>query len=74
MRQRLVPISKLAEFAADPEEFERRRGGVRSQAAVEAGARHHEALGQPERFWPWRVVLVVVVLVVVGMVLLGFEK
>lgn len=49
MKQRRIAISKLAEYAADPEGYIERRGGVRNAAAARAGTEHHDNLGRPER-------------------------
>jgi hypothetical protein len=53
MRKRPVPVSQLADFAADPEGFEARRGGPRSASAARKGIRHHDSLGKPPLLWPW---------------------
>jgi len=49
VKKRRVAISKLAEYAADPEGYVERRGGVRSAAAARAGTKHHDNLGRPSR-------------------------
>lgn len=42
---RLIPIRKLAEYAADPEGFARTNGGVRNKAAAAAGRRGEARVG-----------------------------
>lgn len=45
-KQSLVPIRQLAEFAADPVEFDRSRGKVRNKAAVRAGNQGEKRLAK----------------------------
>jgi len=45
-RHRRTPISALAKFAADPEDFCRTNGAIRNKKAVKYGNRSHEKLGR----------------------------
>lgn len=47
MKMKRVAISKLAEYAADPDGYVSRKGGVISATAAIAGTEHHDSLGKP---------------------------
>ena len=60
MPRRLVPISDLAAYAADPEGFKARQGGVASAKSARFGADYHDAFARrplPRPRWVWYVVL-----------------
>lgn len=44
-----MPVSKLAWYAADPEEFRRYGGGTRHAAAARAGEKAHQTLARPRQ-------------------------
>ncbi|MDE0240653.1 MAG: hypothetical protein OXI95_11935 [bacterium] len=53
---RLIPVSTLARFAADPHGFRNRQRT--STAAARHGIRWHERLAaprRPSRWWPWMI-------------------
>lgn len=60
-KKRAVAISKLAAYAADPDEFERLAGGPRSAAAAAHGDRWHNQLGKRKRSMRWLVILAILV-------------
>lgn len=64
MKRKALAVSKLADYAADPEGFVKRRGGVRSKSAARAGARHHYALGKPPSIGWWLLLLALLFLLV----------
>ena len=70
MARKSVAVSRLADYAADPEGFIERRGQVRNAAAARAGTRHHDNLGRSNRIGWWLLIasLVVVALVLARMV------
>jgi RecB family exonuclease len=47
MRDRPIPISHLAAYAADPNGFRARRGAAVSPEAADFGERYHRAFGRP---------------------------
>lgn len=47
IKRKLVPVSKLAWYAADPSEFRRNAGGTLNVAAARAGDKAHRAMGRP---------------------------
>lgn len=47
MTKKRIPISKLAEYAADPDGYVSRKGSVMSPSAALHGTKHHDALGKP---------------------------
>lgn len=47
MRDRPIPISQLAAYAADPNGFRARRGVAVSPEAADFGERYHRAFGRP---------------------------
>ena len=57
MRRKAVAISRLADYASDPEGYIKRRGKVRSVSAARAGTRHHDALGRQPSIWRWALIL-----------------
>lgn len=61
MGKRLIPVSRLADYAADPSGFEERAGAPRSVRAAKRGQKHHDRLGR--RSSPWWVLLAGLVLV-----------
>ena len=48
-QRKSVPVSKLAWYAAAPEEFRRYSGGTRNVAAAQKGQRSHENFARPRR-------------------------
>jgi len=53
MRQKAVAVSRLADYAADPDGFIKRRGGPRNAHAAAAGTRHHDRLGRSNAVGWW---------------------
>lgn len=47
--RKLVPVSKLAEFADNPTAFRKTRGQVRDPEAAAAGTRAHREQGRPRQ-------------------------
>ena len=48
----LVPVSKLAEFADDPEAFRKNLGRVRDPTAAAAGTKAHQNCVKPRKTGP----------------------
>jgi hypothetical protein len=56
MRDRPIPVSQLAAYAADPSGFRARRGAVVSPEGADFGERYHRAFARPAprgRFLVW---------------------
>lgn len=47
MRDRPMPVSQLAAYAADPNAFRARRGAAASPEAADFGERYHRTFGRP---------------------------
>lgn len=62
MKKRDIAISSLSEYAADPEGFVKRRGGVRSKAAIKHGDAFHNNLGRGRKSTTRRIILAIVCL------------
>jgi len=70
MSRRLVPISELAAYAADPDGFKARRGGAISSQAASFGADYHDAFGRrPPARSTWAGYVMVILAVICGVVL-----
>jgi hypothetical protein len=48
-----VSVSRLADYAADPDGFIKRKGKVRNASAARAGTRHHDALAKDSPLFWW---------------------
>jgi hypothetical protein len=70
MSRRLVPISDLAAFAADPDGYRARNGAPASARAAEFGTAYHASFARARRVRPIVRRLVVVALCVVVLALL----
>jgi hypothetical protein len=72
MTKRLVPISDLAAYAADPEGFVERAGRAANQAAAQYGKAFHESFARdtvrPELRVPRALIAAVVLLLLVLLV------
>ena len=65
MKSKPIPVSRLADYAADPAGYKQRRGKVRNAAAARAGVRHHDQLGRSPFAIRWLVLVAVLVAVVI---------
>lgn len=70
MKQKPVAISRIADYASDPEGFEKRAGGPRSKKAAAAGDRRHRSVVDT-RLPIWLVPGIALFLVVVAYLLFG---
>jgi len=51
MGKRLIPVSRLADYASDPSGFKQRAGAPRSARAAKRGNKHHDRLGRRSPSW-----------------------
>lgn len=69
-KKRAVAISKLAAYAANPDEFERLAGAPRSPRAAAFGERWHNELGKRKPSMRWLVILAIL-LATIAVVVFG---